>query len=139
MGAENKLRGKRRQSLILAVRPAEIDCQVLAVNEAALGKSALECCRQVRRILGGSRTEEPDHRNRRLLRARRERPRDRAAEQSDKLAPSHSITSSASNCIELGTSMPSALAVCRLMTSSNLFDCKTGKSAGFSPLRIRPV
>ena len=30
----------------------------------------------------------------------------------------HSITSSASNCIELGTSMPSALAVCRLMTNS---------------------
>ncbi len=51
----------------------------------------------------------------------------------------HSITSSASNCIELGTSMPSALAVCRLITNSNLLDCTTGKSVGFSPLRIRPT
>src|SRR6516162_8253677 len=53
----------------------------------------------------------------------------RAAEQRDELAACHSITSSASNWIELGTSMPSALAVCRLMTSSNLVDCKTGRSA----------
>ena len=40
--------------------------------------------------------EKPDHRHRRLLRARRERPRRRrAAEQRDELAPLHSITSSA--------------------------------------------
>src|SRR5262249_30596074 len=51
----------------------------------------------------------------------------------------YSITSSASNWIELGTSMPSALAVRTLMTNSNLLDCKTGRSAGFAPLRIRPV
>src|SRR5262245_9591172 len=51
----------------------------------------------------------------------------------------HSITSSASNCIELGTSMPSALAACKLMTNSNLVDCATGRSVGFSPLRIRPT
>ena len=48
----------------------------------------------------------------------------------------HSITSSASNCRELGTSRPSALAVCMLMTNSHLVDCKTGMSAGFAPLRI---
>jgi hypothetical protein len=46
----------------------------------------------------------------------------------------HSITSSASNCMEFGTSMPSAFAAFMLMTSSNLFDCMTGRSAGFSPL-----
>src|SRR5262245_59521526 len=69
-----------------------------------------------------------------------DRPRHRrAAEQRDEFAALHSITSSASNCIELGTSMPSALAVCRLITNSNLLDCTTGKSAGFSPLRIRPT
>jgi hypothetical protein len=51
----------------------------------------------------------------------------------------HSITSSASNWIELGTSIPSARAVCTLMTNSNLVDCTTGRSAGFSPLRMRPV
>ena len=27
-------------------------------------------------------------------------------------------------------------AVCRLMTNSNLVDCKTGRSAGFAPLRL---
>src|SRR5713101_8837663 len=39
----------------------------------------------------------------------------------------HSITSSASNCIEFGTSMPSAFAVFMLMTSSNLLGRMTGK------------
>ena len=34
--------------------------------------------------------------------------------------------------------MPSALAVLRLITNSNLVDCTTGRSAGLSPLRIRP-
>jgi hypothetical protein len=48
----------------------------------------------------------------------------------------YSISSSASNCRELGTSIPNALAVCRLMTNSNLVDCMTGSSAGFAPLRI---
>ena len=38
----------------------------------------------------------------------------------------YSITSSASNWIEFGTSMPSALAVRRLMTHSNLVVCNTG-------------
>jgi hypothetical protein len=31
------------------------------------------------------------------------------------------------------------LAVCALMTSSNLVGCATGRSAGFAPLRMRPV
>src|SRR5262249_48294824 len=45
-----------------------------------------------------------------LLRARRERPRNRAAEQRDEFATAaHSITSSASSCNALGTSMPSNL------------------------------
>jgi hypothetical protein len=64
----------------------------------------------------------------------------RAPEQRDELAPSdHSITSSAVASSVGGTVRPSALAVLRLMTSSTFADCWTGKSAGFSPLRIRPV
>src|ERR1700737_1510079 len=51
---------------------------------------------------------------------------------------SYSITSSASNCIELDTMRPSVLAAFRLMTSSNLVGCSTGKSAGLAPLRILP-
>ena len=38
-----------------------------------------------------------------------------------------------------GKLRPNALAVLRLITNSNLMDCMTGRSAGFSPLRIRPV
>ena len=49
----------------------------------------------------------------------------------------YSITSSASDCIELGIVSPSVLAVPRLMSDSNLVGCSTGTSPGFSPLRIR--
>ena len=51
----------------------------------------------------------------------------------------YSITSSASASRLSGIDRPSALAVLRLMTNSNLVGCTTGKSAGFSPLRIRPA
>src|SRR5262249_34051291 len=72
----------------------------------------------------------------RLLRARRERPRRRcAADERDESAPLHSITSSARASSLSGTSRPSALAVLRLSTRSNLVDCMTGRSAGRSPLR----
>ena len=51
-----------------------------------------------------------------LLRARRHRPRGRAAESRDELAPfHHSITSSARASSVGGTSRPSALAVLRLI------------------------
>src|SRR5215831_16320130 len=73
-----------------------------------------------------------------LLRTCRERPCRGAAEQRDELAAFHSMSSSASNWIELGTSIPSALAVCRLMTSANFVDCSTGRSLGLAPLRIFP-
>ena len=73
-----------------------------------------------------------------LLRARGERPRSRrAAEQRDEFAPLHSITSSARASSVGGTSRPSALAVLRLITSSYLVGACTGRSAGFSPLRMR--
>src|SRR5262249_42977376 len=77
----------------------------------------------------------------RLLRARRERPRRRrAADQRNELAAAaHSITSSARNRIAVGSSMPIALAVLRLTTSSNFVACSTGRSAGFVPLRIFAV
>src|SRR5262245_18850263 len=73
-----------------------------------------------------------------LLCARRDRPRHRAAEQRDELATlyTHSITSSARASSVGGTSRPSALAVVRLMTRSNLVDCSIGRSAGLVPRRI---
>src|SRR6516162_340839 len=75
-----------------------------------------------------------------LLRPRRERPRRRAADQRDELAPfHHSITSSASASSLSGIWRPNAFAVLRLMTNSNLVGCTTGKSPGLAPLRIRPT
>src|SRR5262245_31061200 len=90
-------------------------------------------------VLGRPGAEIPDHRHGLLLRARRDRPRRRAAEQRDELAALHSITSSAATSSLSGTVRPSILAVEALMTSSNLLDCTTGKSAGFAPLSIRPA
>src|SRR5262249_21437426 len=78
--------------------------------------------------------EEPNHRHRRLLRTRRDRPRRRAAEQRNELAAPHSITSSARASRVGGTSRPIAFAVLRLITSSYLVGACTGRSAGFSPL-----
>src|SRR5262249_19530421 len=85
--------------------------------------------------------EETDHRDGALLRPRRHRPRRSSApEQHDELAPSdHSMTSSVSASSVGGIASPSALAVLRLTTSSSLFTCSTGNSAGLTPLRIRPV
>src|SRR5262249_41499908 len=69
--------------------------------------------------------------------ARRERPRGRAAEQRDELAPSHSITSSARASRVAGTFRPRALAVLRLTMSSSLVDNSTGSSLGLAPLKMR--
>jgi hypothetical protein len=49
----------------------------------------------------------------------------------------YSITSSANNCRELGTVRPSAPAIFRLMTSSNLVGSSTGRSPGLVPRRMR--
>jgi hypothetical protein len=47
----------------------------------------------------------------------------------------YSITSSASNCMEIGTSTPRVFAALRLMTNSNLVDCTTGRSADHGSVR----
>jgi len=52
---------------------------------------------------------------------------------------SYSITSSARESTSAGMVNPSARAVLRLMTSSNLVNCRTGRSAGLAPLRTRAV
>src|SRR5262249_27367483 len=85
--------------------------------------------------------QKANHRQRRLLCARRERPRGhRAAEKRDELAASdHSITSSARASSVGETSNPSARAVTRLMTNSNLVACTTGRAAGFAPVRAWPT
>jgi len=49
--------------------------------------------------------------------------------------PRYSITSSARSRIEVGISMPIALAARRLTAVSNFVDCSTGTSSGFAPER----
>src|SRR5262249_5839156 len=51
----------------------------------------------------------------------------------------YSITSLARASSVGGTLRPRARAVGRFIASTNLADCTTGKSAGFSPLMIRPA
>jgi hypothetical protein len=51
----------------------------------------------------------------------------------------YSITSSAMASKVGGISRPRALAVLRLMISSNLVGCNTGRSAGFVPCKMRPA
>src|SRR5262249_11678310 len=70
----------------------------------------------------------------RLLCAHRQGPRHRTTEQRDELTPLHSITSSARASSVGETSRPSAFAVLRLTTNSNLVGCRNGKSAAFAPL-----
>src|SRR5262245_45237836 len=88
----------------------------------------------------GERVEHADAPHPTLLRTCRNRPRSRAAEQRDELAPpDHSITSSAMASSDGGTVTPSIRAVSALMTSSNFDACTTGRSAGLAPFRMRPV
>src|SRR5262245_6602831 len=124
--------------------PAILDPQVAALAPAQLLQRLLE-----RRELGtaGAATArehaDPPYAPW-LLRARHERPRDgRAAEQRDEVAAlhlrGHSITSSARASSVGGISRPSALAVLRLITNWYLVGFCTGRSAGFSPLRMRSI
>src|SRR5262245_35308646 len=73
-----------------------------------------------------------------LLRARRERPRSRrAGDERYKLPAFHSSNSSARMSRDNGTSIPRALAACRLTRNSTLVGCSTGRSAILVPLRTR--
>src|SRR5215813_6018875 len=133
--AADELRGQRRQPIVLALRPAVLDLSVLTLDITgvleALPERGNVCCKGSWRPAA----EIADHRHRpALLRARRERPRGRATEERDEVAAVHSITSSARASTVAGTSRPSALAVLRF---TNLIGCCTGRSAGFSPFRMR--
>jgi hypothetical protein len=59
-----------------------------------------------------------------------------SAENREELASLHSITWSARKRMDCGIERPRAFAVLRLITSSNLVGCSTGRSPGFAPLRI---
>src|SRR5262245_17050039 len=93
------------QSVSLVLRPAILDRHILTLDVAGFTKALAECG-QIACTIGRPRgAEEPDHRHRALLRARRERPRrNRGSNHFDEVAPFHSITSSARRTSPAGTS-----------------------------------
>src|SRR5262245_29114671 len=137
----------RSHGLIRSARalsfPANVDPEIVALHPCELPKPLPECRDEglsFRVALGICHQHADPAHCTGLLHPCRQRPRRRAAEQRDELAaPDHSMTSSARANSFVGTSRPSVLAVLRLITSSSLTDCWTGRSAGFSPFKIRPV
>jgi hypothetical protein len=136
----------RRVSAIaidIVLAPAGVDPDIAAVApsqllQALLERRQLDLAAWIVRGPVHEHTEPPHPLG--LLRARRERPHcRRAGKDGDEVAPPHSITSLACASRLGGTVIPIALAVDRLMTSSNWVGWTTGMSAGFSPLRMRPV
>src|SRR5262249_51585098 len=134
--ALNQIGGERGQPIIVTVRPAVFDGYIAPLLIPGFGEALPEPVHPLRRIAGRNGAEESDHRHRRLLRARRNRPCRHAADQRDELASPHSITSSAIASTPGGIVRPNVLAVLRLMTNSNLVGCSTGKSAGLAPFSI---
>jgi hypothetical protein len=107
-----------------------IDLDIAAIQPAKLCESLLKSCnpRLPLRVITGPHQHSDVSHSLGLLRAHRERPRCRAAEQRNERAALHSITSSASASSLSGTSCLSAFAVLRLITSSNF--CRLQGPAG---------
>src|SRR5262245_34355590 len=129
---------ERRQAIVLAAEPVILDDHVLTLYVARFAEAFAERGCMAGRTIERATGDKADHWSCRLLRARRERPRRcRPADKRDELPPLHSITSSARASSVAGMSRPSALAVLRFTTSSYLVGACTGRSAGFSPFRMR--
>src|SRR5262245_12271616 len=109
--------GQRRQAIVMAIGPTVLNREVLVVDQTRFTQALPKRCDTVGVGLRRAGTEEADHRHTRLLRARRQRPRRRAAEQRYEIAAFHSITSSASATTVGGSSSPIDLAVFKLITN----------------------
>src|SRR5262249_20517198 len=122
---------ENRQAIELARQPMVLHRHVLALDVAGFVEALAEPGNKGRVRQSG--IDEADHRHRRLLRARRERPRNRSTHQRYKCAASHSITSSARGMIDVGNTIPNLFAVLMLTTSSNFVGNSAGTSLGFEP------
>src|SRR5262245_4652107 len=84
----DKISGQGRQSIVMFLRPAVFDRDILPLDITGFLKTFTEGSHKERVSSGCSAAEKPDHRHRRLLRPRRERPRGRrAAEKRYERAP----------------------------------------------------
>jgi hypothetical protein len=100
------------------------DCDVVAFGKAEFFEPSPKSTQTPFHCIGRSALEANNRR------ARSERPSNRTAEQREELPPPYSITSSARASSDVGTTMPSSLAVLPLITNSNFVGCNTGSSAG---------
>src|SRR5215472_4106194 len=136
----NELGRKVAEPFALAMRPPVLDLHVLSFDPAKIPETLSESVERLRpapwipvsevsnsgrRFLGG-------------LRAGHERrDEESAGERLEEHAPrAHWMISSARPISACGIVRPRALALLRLMTSSNLVGCSTGKSLGLAPFRI---
>src|SRR6516164_4230423 len=110
---------------------------VLSLDVAGFAEGFTKRISDAHGYLGRSEVDEGDDRQCRLLRARAERRcHHHTPNQRNELAPPHSITSLASVSTLGGIVRPSGFAAFKLMIKSNFTGCWTGRSPGFSPLRI---
>ncbi len=121
------------QPIVVAFAPAVGDRDIAALDEAGR-RQTLPDRRDSAGFHGlGGAAEIADHRHRRLLRGRGQRCSEQRPAAEDEVAAPHSITSSAAASSNCGTVRPSALAVFRLITSSNLVGCCTGDRPAWRP------
>src|SRR5207247_4484488 len=129
-----------RQPLGFPIGEARLDGEVLALGIAELAHALDEriVAAGIQRSLARPVVEKPYARafGRRLgERAPRHSKHARAKRDQESPPRGHWITSSARCSSDGGMVSPSALAVLRLITSSNLVGCSTGRSAGLTPFR----
>src|SRR6516225_11280607 len=117
----------------------KIDRQVVAFDIAQLAQAILECDVLGHQAWRPGDDADMENAGRCLVGIRGRSGEADQKSHAKQPASSHSITSSARARIEGGMVRPSALAVFRLTTSSNVVGCWTGRSAGLAPLRILPT
>jgi hypothetical protein len=80
---------ERGQLIVLVVREAVFDRDIAAFDEACLIEPAAECFGQIRTLVLRQARQVADHRNGRLLGARRYRPGRGTAQHAEKRSPLH--------------------------------------------------
>src|SRR5215470_10433945 len=137
--AADQLGRHRRQPIVLTLGEAIFDRCVAPHDVTGFGQTLAKNSHGLRARGSRASAEISYHRHLRLLRPRRARPcrGGGGAEQREECAAPHSITPSARASTVDGIWRSRVLAVFRLITISNLVGVCTGRSLGFSPLRMR--
>ena len=145
-GPPRQLLGQTGKTFWLSLDGPPLDRDVLAIDPAerahpvqeALGVGVCGVRAGEAGLRGVGENERDSGRFPRLLRLGHDRRskehRTRASE--ERATVDHWMISSARPSSDGGIVRPRALAVLRLMTSSNLVGCSMGRSAGFAPFRI---